>query len=484
MTYDSRMRIVLMVATGLLVCTAGGPVAAQQQVDQQASWPGFRGPAMNGLVPAGATLPTEWSSTQNVAWVADVPGQGWSSPVVVGNTVFVTSAVTSKPFKKPSTGIYGNDYIAELRAQGLSTTEINARVRARDNEIPEESGTVRYMVLAFDATTGQKRWEHLAHEGLPAGGRHRKNTYASETPVSDGERLYVSFGQNVGVFAYTLAGELLWKRVWPPQPIYLDFGTGSSPIVHDGRVYLLQDSEGECYLTALDARTGDDVWRTPRPDKSSFRRTSSWSTPLLWTNSVRTEIVTTGHGFIWSYDLNGQELWRVANTYMPLASPVAVGDVLYVGTGAQEGDAARPFFAIKAGARGAITLAEGAVSNDFILWMHPRASGYTPSPLVHGNRVYLVHDLGTMLVLAADTGKEMYRARVGGVGHTFSASPIASGNHIYFPDEEGTTVVIEAGDAYREVAQNHLGAMMLASPAVAGEALFLRTDTKLYRITR
>ncbi|HUR19411.1 MAG TPA: PQQ-binding-like beta-propeller repeat protein, partial [Vicinamibacterales bacterium] len=447
----------------------------------QAPWPGFRGPAMNGLAPY-AILPTEWSATKHVAWMAEVPGQGWSSPIVVGNTVIVTSAVSGRPFKKPAPGIYGNDYIAELKAQGLSTTEINARVRARDNEIPEESGPIRYMVIAFDAATGKKKWERLAHEGLPAGGRHRKNTYASETPVSDGERVYVSFGQNVGMFAYTLDGALLWKRVWPPQPIYLDFGTGSSPIVHDGRLYLLQDSERDCFLTALDARTGADIWRTARPDKSSFRRTSSWSTPLLWKNSVRTEIVTTGHGFIWSYDLNGKELWRVGNTFMPLASPLAVGDVLYVGTGAQEGDAARPFFAIKAGATGDIALADGAVSNEFVLWTHPRASGYTPSALVHKNRVYLVHDLGTMLVLAADTGKEIYRARVGGVGHTFSASPIATGNHIYFPDEEGTTVVIEAGDTYKEIAQSDLGEMMLASPAVAGNALFLRTETKLYRI--
>lgn len=459
-----------------------GGLGASAPAARQSQWPGFRGPAMNGLAPDVA-LPTEWSPTRNVQWVADVPGQGWSSPIVIGNTVIVTSAVSGKPFKKPDPGIYGNDYIAELRAQGLSTTEINARVRARDNEIPEESGPIRYMVLAFDVTTGKKIWEQVAHEGLPAGGRHRKNTYASETPVSDGERVYVSFGQNVGVFAYTLDGKLVWKRVWPPQPIYLDFGTGSSPIVHAGRVYLLQDSEAECFLTALDARTGEDVWRTPRPDKSSFRRTSSWSTPLLWKNSVRTEIVTTGHGFIWSYDLNGKELWRVANTFMPLASPVAVGDVLYVGTGAQEGDAARPLFAIKAGAAGAITLADGATQNEFVLWMHPRASGYTPSPLVHQNRVYLVHDLGTMLVLSAETGKEIYRARVGGVGHTFSASPIAAGNHIYFPDEEGTTIVIKAGDDYTEVAQNDLGEMTLASPAVSGNALILRTESKLYRIS-
>jgi outer membrane protein assembly factor BamB len=247
-------------------------------------------------------------------------------------------------------------------------------------------------------------------------------------------------------------------------------------------VYLLQDSEKECFLTALDAGTGADVWRVPRPDRGSFPRTSSWSTPFVWSNSLRTEIVTTGHGFVMSYGLDGKELWRMNKTSMPLASPLAVGDVLYAGTGAQDGDAARPFFAIKAGAAGDITLAPNATSNDFVVWSHARASGYTPSALVHRNRVYLVHDTGTMLVLAADTGRELYRARVGGVGHTFSASPIATGNRIYFPDEDGKTIVIEAADEYKEVAQNDLGEMTLASPAVSGNALFIRTEKRLYRI--
>jgi outer membrane protein assembly factor BamB len=444
-------------------------------------WPGFRGPDMSGLA-LGANLPQRWSTTEHVRWAVDVPGHGWSSPIVAQGVVYVTSAISKRPFKQPTPGIYGNDYIAELRAEGHSNEEVNKRLRARDNEVPEESDAIRYMVYAFDARTGALKWEREAYHGLPIGGRHRKNTYASETPFTDGERLYVSFGLNIGLFCYSLDGALLWKRTWPPQPIYLDFGTGSSPVAHAGRVYLLQDSERQSYLAALDASTGADVWRVPRPEKSTFNRTSSWSTPLVWKNSVRTEIVTTGHGFIQSYDLHGKELWRVARVSMPLASPVAAGDLLIVGTGAQEGDAARPVFAINAGARGDITLTGTATGTEHVRWSHPRGSGYTPSPLVHQGRVYLVHDTGTMLVLAADTGKEIYRARLGGVGHTFSASAIATATRLYFPDEEGVTIVLEAGDAYKEISQNDLGAMMLASPAVSGNALFLRTEKKLYRI--
>lgn len=463
----------LLVAVAALAITSDAAPAAPE-------WPGFRGPGMNGLA-LGARLPDRWSKTEHVKWTVDVAGRGWSSPVVAGNTVFVTSAISERPFKEPTPGLYGNDFIAEMRAQGVPAAEINRRVRARDNEIPEESDEIRYMVYAFDAATGALKWEREAYKGLPVGGRHRKNTYASETPFTDGERLYVSFGLNIGVFAYTLDGDLVWKRTWPPQPIYLDFGTGTSPVVHDGRVYLLQDSEKECYLTALDARTGAEIWRVPRKDKS-WQRTSAWSTPLIWKNSKRTEIVTTGHGFIMSYDLEGRELWRLGKTFMPLMSPLAVGDVLYAGTGAQEGDAARPFFAIKAGASGDITLAPETTNNEFVLWSHPKAAGYTPSALVHQGRVYLVHDTGIMVVVDAATGKELYKARVGGVGHTFSASPVATADRIYFTDEEGVTIVLAPGSEYREIAQNDLGEMALASPAVAGNALFVRTAKKLYRI--
>lgn len=445
-------------------------------------WPGFRGPEANGVAP-DTRAPLTWSPKENVRWVVDVPGRGWSSPIVWGGRVYVTSAIGSKPFKQPSPGLYGNDYIAELRAQGLPDEEVLRRVRQRDNEAPEESDEIRYVVYALDAATGKVAWEREAHKGLPSGGRHRKNTYASETPVTDGERLYVSFGQNIGLFCYALDGTLLWKRQWPPTRIYLDFGTASSPVVHGGRVFVQQDSEDGSFLTALDAKTGAEVWRTPRPYDGFLK--SSWSTPLVWSHAGRTEIVTTGHGLIRSYGVeNGQELWRVTipGITMPTPSPLVWNGLLYVGTGAQGGNGSRPFFAIRPGASGDITPKEGETGNAHVVWHQPRASGYTPSAIVHDGRVYLVHDTGIMAVHDAATGKEIYKARVGGVGHTFSASPVLAGNRLYFLDEEGTTIVVQPGDTYKELAQNSLGEMTLASPAVADGSLFIRTETKLYRI--
>ena len=461
------------VASGALLILLGGTLVVPNA--PPAEWPGFRGPDMDGLA-LGASLPERWSATEHVRWAVDVPGQGWSSPIVARGNVYLTSAISKRPFKQPTPGIYGNDYIAEMRAAGLSSAEVNKRLRARDNEVPEESDAIRYMVYAFDARTGALKWEREAHQGLPIGGRHRKNTYASETPFTDGERVYVSFGLNIGLFCYALDGTLLWKRTWPPQPIYLDFGTGSSPVVHAGRVYLLQDSERESFLTALDARTGADVWRVPRTEKSTFNRTSVLvdAAHLEELGAYRDrddrarlhpELRPRRHGAV----ARGARSCRWRRR-------VAAGDVLFVGTGAQEGDAARPFFAIKAGASGDITLLRDATSNAYVLWSHPRASGYTPSPLVHQGRVYLVHDTGTMLVRRGgyrqgDLPGPRRRRRP----HVLGVAGRDSQPHL-FSRRGRRDDRARRRRQLREIAQNDLGEMTLASPAVAGNALFIRTD--------
>ncbi len=201
----------------------------------------------------------------------------------------------------------------------------------------------------------------------------------------------------------------------------------------------------------------------------------------MWTNDKRTEIVTLGHSMVMSYGLDGKELWRATGMSMPTASPLASDGWLYVGSGSQ-GDANRPFLAIKPGASGDITLKDGATSNDFIAWRHPRASGYTPSALVANGRAYLVHDTGILAVLDARSGKELYKVRVGGGGHTFSASPVAAGNRVYLLTEGGVTFVLEDGDVYKEIAKNDLDEMSLASPAIAGGAIYIRTESRLYKI--
>lgn len=443
------------------------------------AWPQFRGPSGAGILSDGK-LPTTWTNTNNVAWRVEVKGRGWSSPVAWNNTVFVTSAISPGAFKAPSTGIFGNDYVAELMKQGLPEEEVNKRVIARDIELTAESGEIRYMVYAFDAATGKLKWEREAHKGPPFGGRHRKNTFASETPATDGERLYVYFG-NVGLFAYSMDGTPLWNTRFDPQPMYLDFGTAASPVVHNGRVFVVHDNEGRSFVAAVDAKTGRQLWKVERDIKAP--QGSGWSSPFVWTNDQRTELIVIGRQHAVSYSPEtGKEIWRMRGlTGQSTPSPVAGEGLLYLATGSQ-GESNRPVFAVRPGASGDISLAKGEESNRFVAWFHPRASAYTSSPLVYRGRIYIVNDNGIMTVLDSQTGREIYKARAGGSGNTFSASPWAADGKIYLLSEDGHTFVIEAGDKYVELSKNSLDEMSLASPALAPDTIFMRTQTRLYRI--
>src|SRR5829696_2281374 len=266
------MRLLLAVVSLLVT-----PLVTAAPEPTEATWPQFRGHA-GRAVSTIATLPTTWSTTMNVAWKADVTGRGWSSPIVWGDQVIVTSAIGSREFKQASPGIYGNDYVAELQKQGLSDEQVMEKLRQRDLESPQEAGDLRFMVYSLDVKTGKVRWEREAHKGPPIGGRHRKNTYASETPATDGERIYALFG-NIGLYAYAMDGTLLWTHKIDPQPRYLDFGTAASPVVHDGRVYILDDNEKSSFLAALDAKTGAVIWKTPRTGLG--RILSGWSSPFV-----------------------------------------------------------------------------------------------------------------------------------------------------------------------------------------------------------
>jgi outer membrane protein assembly factor BamB len=208
---------------------------------------------------------------------------------------------------------------------------------------------------------------------------------------------------------------------------------------------------------------------------------SGWATPFVWETPNRTEVVTIGHGHVISYDATGRELWRLKGMTQATPSPVAADGVLFVGSGSQ-GEANRPLLAVRAGASGDISLRPDQDANEFVAWRQPRFSGYTPSPLVYRGRVYAVNDNGILQVADAKTGAEIYKARVGGGGHTFSSSPLASQGRIFLLSEDGDTFVLRAADAYEEIAKNSLGEMSLATPAADADSLYIRTQARLYRI--
>ncbi|MBX3276506.1 MAG: PQQ-binding-like beta-propeller repeat protein [Acidobacteria bacterium] len=417
-------------------------------------WPQFRGPGSLGVADDPA-LPDKWSTTENVAWKTPIPGMGWSSPIVWGDRIFLTTVVSAGEVETPKKGLYfGGE---------------------RQN-IPQAEH--RWMVYCLDFKSGRVLWEREVHRGAPPSTRHLKNSYASETPVTDGERVYAYFG-NLGVFAFDFNGKQAWKVNFPVRKTRFGWGTAASPIVHRDRLYIVNDNDEESALLAFDKRTGRELWRTPR------EKGTNWATPFIWETERRTEIVTPGFKKIDSYDLNGKPLWELKGmSTIAIPTPFTKFGLLYVASG-YVGDQHRPVYAIKPGAAGDISLKEGETSNSHVAWYLPQGGPYNPSPIVYGDHYYTLLDRGFFTCHDARTGREIYgKQRIDPASGAFTASPWAANGKIFCLSEDGDTYVIEAGAEYKLVGKNSLDEMCMATPAVARGSLLLRTASQLYRISR
>src|SRR5687767_3687783 len=276
---------------------------------QSSTWPQFRGPDANP-VGANARLADRWSKTENVEWSQEIPGRGWSSPIVAVGKVFVTTATTEGKSKTPQIGTeYSNEYIAELSRQGLSEEQILERLTARDIELPKEV-VLHYFLYCLNLKNGKVEWKKEFYTGRPPGGRHRKNSFVSESPVTDGRHVYV-YVANLGLWAFDLKGKLAWATPLEANPIYLDFGTGSSPALAGNLLVIVSDNEKQQYIAAFDKQTGKQIWRTNRDlgGRGEPQQRSGWATPFVWRHALRTEIVAVGPKEVISYDLAGKELW-------------------------------------------------------------------------------------------------------------------------------------------------------------------------------
>ena len=472
----SRLGAVL---AALLLAPLSDGVHADDEDAAGRRWPRFRG-ADATQVSMSESLPSSWSKSDNVEWVAEVPGVGWSSPIVWDGRVFLTAATSDQEMKQPSLGTdFSNDYIAELRAQGLPSDEINRRLYARDREMPDEI-VIRLLVLCYDLETGKELWRRQVYEGNPRGGRHRKNSYASETPVTDGENVYAYFTHH-GLFAFRVTGEPLWSRPLESLPTVRDFGTGASPALHDGRVFVLNDNEEQGFLAAFDAGNGKELWRRERDFDT--RRKTGWSTPFVWQNELRTEIVTLGPRALISYGLDGEELWRLGRMgASAIQSPFAADGILYAASGTA-GDDFKPVVAIRAGASGDLTPAEGEKDSEYVLWYNRVAGGtYLPTPLVYDGALYVLHEKGIFARYDLETGERQYRSRIAPGASAFTASPWAYDGKIFALSEEGDTYVIEAGEEFRLLGVNALEEWSMATPALLDDRLLLRTQSKLYSL--
>jgi len=459
---------------GLLAAASLVPIVFAADAPE---WPRFRGPQGNPV--STGRLPDAWSKTENVEWKAMIPGRGWSSPIVNGNRIFVTAATTDGPSKKPQIGTqYSNDYVAELQKQGLSAKEIDDRVMARDFELPDEVN-LHYFLYCVDLRSGKIDWQREYHTGRPPGGRHRKNSFTSETPVTDGKLVYV-YATSLGLWAYDLKGKLVWKTPLENYPMYGDFGTGASPALAGNLLVVVNDNEKQQFIAAFDKKTGKQVWRTDRDLRagtSPAARRSGWSTPYVWSTPARTEIVTIGPGFAVSYDLAGKELWRLAGMGGgPIPSPYAWGGVLLL-----NGGSGGAIAAVKPGATGSFSVAKGAEPSEHVAWSIERAGTYLPTQLAYDGAIYSLTDAGIMSRYDVATGKLGYRSRIEN-GVAFTSSPWGNNGKVFCLNEEGKTFVIAAGEKYELLRVNDLEEFALATPALVGDRLLLRTESLLYSI--
>ena len=422
------------------------------------NWPRLRGADASGLPKDGKHegLPIKWSKTENVKWKTQVPGTGWSSPVVWGDKVFITSVINDKAEEneKPKAGLY-----LGLGRRGVP------------------SGTHHWMVYCMDLKTGKIIWKNEAHTGEPPVGRHPKSCYAAETPVTDGKRLYVLFG-DLGMWCYDLNGKELWKHSIEPKKTMWDYGAAASPVIHGNQIIYVYDNNEQSYMASLDAEKGTEKWRVLRDGKST------WATPFIWSTKDRTEIVVPGKKKILSYGLDGKVLWeltgRMSNLVIP--SPFVVDNLLYVTSG-YFADPHRPVYAIKPGAKGDISLKDDDNSNEYIQWYQPKGGPYNTTPLVYNGIYYLLLDQGMISTYDSKTGKQFYDRIRFPRGASFTTSPWAYKDRLFCLAENGKTYVIKTGKEFEILHVNDLDELCMACPAIVDGKLLIRTAGAVYCIS-
>jgi outer membrane protein assembly factor BamB len=368
--------------------------------------------------------------------------------------------------------------VAELIKQGLSQQEVMDRVTARDIELPKEV-MLHYFLYCLDIQTGKVVWKREFYSGQPPGGRHRKNSFASETPVTDGKLVYV-YVANLGLYAYDMKGKQVWHTRLEAYPVYLDFGTGGSPALWGDMLVIVNDNEKQQFIAAFDKRTGQPVWRTNRDLAAKGDgppQRSGWVTPFVWKNPRRTEVVAVGPGVAVSYDLSGKELWRLSGmSATPIPSPFAYDGLLYV-----NGGRGKALYAIKPGATGDLTPGEDGKLGEFIAWSQPRGGTYLPTEVAYEGALYALSETGILSRFDAKSGKLNYRSRIE-AGGAFTSSPWAYNGKVFCLSEEGKTFVIAAGEEFELLHANLLDEMAQATPAIVGDRLLLRTESRLYSI--
>ena len=437
-------RTVLWTATVLATSVAG----ANAQ-----NWPAFRG--ANGAGVATGTPPVAWDAAakKNVAWKTSIPGLAHSSPIVWGDRIYVTTAVASSGAPKVVTGDSskaGIDPAADMVAH-------------------------TWRLLALDKATGRIVWDKPVHTGMPRVKRHVKASHASATPATNGSVIVAILGSE-GLFCFDTNGALKWQQDLGiidvglvDDPTY-QWGPASSPIIDGSLVIVQSDRQKGSFIAAFDIATGKQAWRIERDELPT------WSTPLVMRTPSRAELITNGGKFIRAYDpATGRELWRLADaaTQVKVPTPVAAGDLVILSGGYPP--AGRPIYAIKPGGA-------GDLSPSAMAWSQPNGSPYTGTPLVYEGIIYVCTDSGILSAYDAKTGARLYRSRVSPSAAGFSASPVAASGRIYLASEDGDVFVVKAGRQFELLSSNPMGEICMATPAISGNMLIVRTQGHLVGI--
>lgn len=418
-------------------------------------WPSFRGPSAAGI--GEGTTPTTWNveTGENVLWRTAIPGLGVSSPIIWGDRLFVTTAVSENDDADLKVGLYGD----------ISS--------AKDN------GVQSWRIYCLDRKTGEILWQREAKKSEPRSARHTKASHANSTPVTDGERVAAHFGSE-GLFVWDMSGKLLWHKDFGKLVSAFfrfpmsEWGYASSPILHDGKLLVLHDVVGNSALLALDAASGEILWQTVRED------VPTWGTPTVVATAGRTQVVVNGFQQMAGYDLaSGKLLWHMSGGGdIPVPTPVFAHGLIYLASA--HGPAA-PLFAVRPDGAGEIEPkrdGKGAVA-----WHRKKVGVYLQTPLVYGDEVYASRNNGALQVLDAKTGELRYKERLAR-GKGFTASPVAADGKVYFTAETGDVHVIEAGPGpeLETLAINELGELAMATPAIAEGTLYFRGRRHLFAI--
>lgn len=436
MLLTRSFRPVLGTVAGALALAAG---MGALDVNDERYWAQWRGPHATGVSPR-ATPPLEWSESRNIRWKVAIPGRGSGTPVVWGDRLFLLTAVP-------------------VDADAAAPTASGRR-----------PGTHKYVVMALDPQTGKVVWERVAREEAPHEGTHREfGTYASSSAITDGQHVIASF-ESRGLYAYDMNGNLVWQKDLGDKSMRNQFGEGTTPALHGNTLVVVWDHQGESFVVALDKRTGDERWRTPRDE------IDSWATPLVVEHAGRAQVVTSGMKQVRSYDLEtGTLIWYGDGLTMnPIPSPVAANGIAYLTSGFRGNDLQ------------AIRLAdakENVTGTAAVVWTLDRDTPYVPSPLLYDGILYLLKsNNGILSAFDAATGKPHYELqRLEAVPNVF-ASPVAAAGRVYIPGQQGTTVVLKHGPTFEVLATNTLDDGFNASAALVDDTIFLRGHEYLYAI--